>query len=737
MFKRAGLLLQNACRFSAVAWFSLSLYGAEAPSVAVRQLEGKITVDGRLDEPAWRGAPDIAGFTQVEPRPGEAPSEATQVWVVYSKDALYVAVRCEDSRPGSIVATEMRRDASLDENDNIELVIDTYHDHRNAYYFATNASGALVDGRITENRRPATEWDGIWNVRTRIDPAGWTAEFEIPFKTLGFNPEQQEWGFNISRYLARRRETSRWASPSLDVQLNQVERAGNLIGLEGLSQGVGLDVKPYGLTGFTRDAYSSNLWSGTAEAGLDVFYRITSNLISSTTINTDFAETEVDTRQVNLTRFPLFFPEKRGFFLEDAGIFEFAGAAERRGPPGMGGADLMPFFSRRIGLLAGQEVPILLGQKITGKLGRFDVGLLDVQTDELVLDRERVAPSKNLSVGRVKANFLKQSYIGAIFTNGDPTGSRASRTGGVDLRLATSNFLGWNKNLSLMLFGSKVSASGVDRRDLAYGGEIAFPNDLLSMSQKWITIGENYDPALGFVPRKGVRISSTTAEFRPRPNAGGIRQLSFEFAFDDYYSLAHHAVETKEISLTPFQAFFDSGDMLNYEWQWNTERLFEPWDISRGIRLPAGKYNFNMHSVVARTSETRPVSFEARFGAGSFFSGTRRQVESAFVWRKDKHLTTSLQMESNWVSLKEGDFNTSLIMYRLDYSFTPFISLANFVQYDTESRNVGLQSRFRWILKPGNDLFVVLNHSWQENMFDRFEAAQTRFRVKFNYTFRF
>jgi len=709
-----------------------------APGVAARRLEGEIRIDGVLSEPAWRSEPGIATFIQVEPRSGEAPTDATKVWLAYSKDALYVAVRCEDARPGAIVATEMRRDAQIDENDHVAFILDTYHDHRNAYYFATNAAGALVDGRITENRDAATEWDGIWMVRTSIDERGWSAEFEIPFKTIGFDPRVRDWGFNISRYVARGRESSRWASPSLDVQLSHVSRAGTLTGLEGLTQGVGLDVKPYGIAGVTRDRAASEPWEGTADAGADIFYRITSNLISSTTINTDFAETEADARQVNLTRFPLFFPEKRGFFLEDAGIFEFAQSAERQGPPGMGGGgDLIPFFSRRIGLLRGDEVPILVGEKLTGKIGRFDVGLLDVQTRELTRGDSRIAPSRNLAVARVKANFGNQSYVGAIFTNGDPAGEASNQLGGVDLKLATSNFMGRGKNLSLMLFGSKTRTSGVEGRDTAYGGEVSFPNDLVSLSQKWIEIGEHYNPALGFVPRRGVRITSTSAEYRPRPDIAGVRQLSFEFEYSDYYSLVHRASETREIALTPFQAFFHSGEMVEYEFGWNRERLFEPWDVTEGVELPTGVYEFSRHAVSAMTSEGRPLSARVELGTGSFFSGTRRSVAGEFTWRKDRHVTAALELERNWLSLKEGDFDTTLVMFRFDAAFTPFVSLSNFVQYDSESKNIGLQSRFRWILRPGNELFLVLNHGWEENQFDRFASTQSRVRLKVNYTLRF
>lgn len=718
------------------------LQAQEKNKVTVRELSGDIKVDGVLDEPAWQQEPSIANLTQVEPYSGEDPTEETKVWLAYNKDALYIAVQCKDSHPEQIVATAMQRDAMLMENDNIEIILDTYHDHRNAYFFSTNPAGAMVDGRITENQFASLEWDGIWNVRIHNNGNGWTAEFEIPFKTIGFNPNISEWGFNISRYLARKRELSRWASPSLDVQMHHVVQAGQITGMKDLSQGVGLDIKPYGITGFTRDIYKPDLWEPEYDGGADIFYRITSNLVSSTTINTDFAETEVDTRQINLTRFALFFPEKRSFFLEDAGTFEFAKGGHV-GPPFMNnGGDLIPFFSRRIGLVNGIEVPLRIGQKFTGKIGRFDIGLLDVQTgrqDASENPEGYAIASKNLSVGRIKANFLSQSYVGAMFTNGDPTGLTSNQMGGIDFKLATSNFLNTNKNLSLMLFGSRTNTTGLDKRNNAYGGTISYPNDLMELQYKWVNIGENYNPALGFVPRTGVRISSVTAEVSPRPEAWGIRQLAFEVNYNDYYSLIHQEWESRELRINPVRLDLNSGEMIGYDYTRNEEQLFEPWTISyrNDVTLPAGTYTFGAHKFFFFTSERRPFSVHADFGTGSFYSGTRHQLGGELTWRKDRHLTTSFSLEQNWIRLPEGDFNTSLLLYRLDYSFTPFITLSNFIQYDTESANIGLQSRLRWIFTPGREIFVVLNHNWQENEFDRFESAQTRFRVKLNYTFRF
>jgi hypothetical protein len=737
--KPSNRLIQIVFLCASVAFVS-GLYpsplgAADVRRAPVHRVTGKIQVDGNLNEPEWRDNPGIGDFVQNVPHSGERPTEATQVSLAYSKDALYIAVRCNDRSPRRIVATEMRRDAELRDNDNIEIVLDTYHDHRNAYYFATNAVGAMVDGRITENQGPKMEWDGVWNVRTRIDDQGWTAEFEIPFKTMGFSPGMQTWGFNISRRVARLLETSRWASPSLDVQLSHTAKAGEITGLEGLSQGVGLDVKPYGIAGFSRDIETGTGVTATADAGVDFFYRVTSNLVSSTTINTDFAETEVDARQVNLTRFELFFPEKRSFFLEDAGVFDFAQS-------GGGGYhhqsnDMLPFFSRRVGLVSEREVPIRIGEKLTGKLGRFDVGLLDVRTGNLKEQGNVLVPATNLAVGRVKANFLSQSYLGAMFTSGDPSGLAHNSFAGADLKLATANFLKSEKNLSLTLFGSKTRTTSVRGRDTSYGGVISYPNDFISGEYKWMKIEENFNPALGFVPRPGVRISSGRIEAAPRPNFWNIRQMRFSVNYSDYYSLRQRAAETTQLQVSPFLLEFNGGEELSYEWSRSTEELFEPWEIHDGIIVQPGKQRFSSHNVRGSSSQTKPFSIGADFASGSFYSGTRKEFGLDLTWRKNRHLSTALKMEQNWIRLKEGSFNAIVLMYRLDYSFTPLIGLTNFVQYDTDSQNIGLQSRLRWILTPGNEFFVVFNQGWEQDRLDRFESSQTRFRVKLNYTLRF
>jgi len=707
------------------ALIPLSLFAGEARVTRAHLIPEKIRIDGNVDKRVWAELEPIGEFVQRVPKTGAPPTERTEVKIAYTRDALYFAIRCFDSQPKRIIALEMGRDAGLNHDDNVEILLDTFSDGRNAYYFSTNPAGALVEGRITDNSETRTNWDAVWNVRTRIDERGWTAEVEIPFKSLSFDPKRGDWGFNIARQVGRLREESRWASPEYDVQFNSVAKAGRLEALEGLTQGVGLDLKPYGVGGLSHRYSTGAGTSSVRTAGLDAFYRITPNLVSSTTLNTDFAETEVDERRVNLTRFPLFFPEKRAFFLEDAGVFDFARSERDEN-------DVLPFFSRRIGLFNGKEVPILVGEKLTGKVGRFDVGMMEVRTRD-----SDVAPARNFAIGRVKVNFLKESYIGALFTGGDPSGTGSNRVGGIDLRLATSDFRNRGKNLALTLFASKSATTGISGRDNAYGAEIAYPNDLLFLRGTWRVIGDNYDPALGFVERPGTRFTDLRAEIKPRPGFWHIRQMSHEMQWTSYYNLSRRAVESRQLFLAPINWEFENGEHLEFNWNPTFERLFEPFEIHPGVVIPAGSYWFHRGQAEFSTAENKPLVLEASWEFGTFYNGTNHELTTEVKWRKDRHLATSLALEQFFVNLPAGKFRTRLVEYRLDYSFTPFLTLANFVQYDTDSRNIGLQSRFRWILSPGNDLFFVLNHAWQQNTLDRWEAYQTKVRAKFGYTFRF
>ncbi len=691
------------------------------------RLDEAIRIDGSLNDPAWQVAEPIGDLVQREPRPGQTPSERTEVRLAYDSDALYIGVRCFDSQPGRLRSTQMRRDASLLDDDNIQILLDTFHDRRNAYYFATNPAGVFVDGTISDNNAANLNWDGMWMVKTRVQPDGWTAEFRIPFKTVAFDPNTRSWGLNVSRRIARLREESRWMSANLDSEFYLVARAGDVEGLEGLEQGIGLDVKPYGLAGYSRDLQRQPVNDLEGDAGVDVFYRITANLVSSTSINTDFAETEVDTRQINLTRFPVLFPERRTFFLEDSGIFEFAA--------GPGTKDFTPFFSRRIGLVDGQEVSILFGQKITGRVGRWDLGIMDVQTRD-----SAIAPARNFFVGRAKANFWSQSFLGALVTRGEPTGKTTNSQVGVDLKIATANIFGSGKNFRSLLYGSKTNTPGKQGDDMFWGGEIVYPNDLLYLWYRWRYVGQNYNPALGFMRRIGVKESAFGSNYRPRPKFWNMRQVSFKLYYIDYFNLHEQQIETRRWTSTPLEIEFNSGEHVAYNWTPTFERLFSPFQIHKGTTIAPGAYWFYRNTLTFETAQKRPFSFLLRAETGSFYSGTSHEFSPQVVWRKDRHLTTSFELQQYWVNLKEGSFRTRLALYRLDYAFSPRLSLSNFVQYDTDTKNLGLQSRLRYMINPGNELFFVINHAWQYVTLDRterLEAIMTNARVKLNYTFRF
>ncbi|HYN01575.1 MAG TPA: DUF5916 domain-containing protein, partial [Vicinamibacteria bacterium] len=383
--------------------------------------DGPVKLDGRLDEADWANAAPIGPLTQTEPEEGAPPGEATEVRVLRDDDNLYFGIRSFDRDPSGIAATKMGRDGDLEGDDHVLVVLDTFGDRRNGFFFAVTPRGARAEGQISNNSESLNfDWDGIWDAAARVDGEGWTAELAIPFKTLRFKKEIAAWGLNVQRYVARRQETDRWTAARRDVWISNLSEAGRLEGLSGARQGRGLDVRPY-LSGGATDG------AGEVKAGGDVFMNVTPNLTASLTVNTDFAETEADDRQVNLTRFPLFFPEKRSFFLEGAGIFEAAGL-------GSTNSDLLPFYSRRIGLYRGEEVPILAGLKASGRVDRWNAGLLDVETgrtDGLDIDRQ------NLLAARVSRNLFRQSFVGGYLTHGNPSGAGGNTLAGIDARLAT------------------------------------------------------------------------------------------------------------------------------------------------------------------------------------------------------------------------------------------------------------------------------------------------------------
>ncbi len=697
---------------------------AQTPRAQVLQTGEKIRVDGKLDEFAWETASSIGNLVQVLPKQGEEPGEKTEVRVLVSHEALYFGILCFDRTPDAIIATQLTRDAELEVDDNLSIVLDPFFDHRNGFFFTINPNGARADGQISNSAEFTNlDWDGIWNAHSRITSEGWVAEIEIPFKTLRFKPGQSVWGLNVQRIIKRNNETNRWSGARRDIWLSNLAEAGRLEGIPNVRQGMGLDIRPYGL--MLRK--EGNEWE--VDGGLDISKNLAPNLNASLTINTDFAETEADARQVNLTRFALFYPEKRSFFLEGAGVFEVS-----TGNPMM--PDLIPFFSRRIGLMqqggVTSEVPILAGAKITGRQSRYNIGFLDVQTDavdSIGLD------GQNLLAARVSRDFWKQSYVGGIFTRGNPSGLGNNTLVGADARFATSSFRD-KKNLSLSLFAFRTDDEFSNAVDYAGGFSIDYPNDKWFANLSWKQIGDDFNAALGFVPRTGIRKTNAMFMFRPRPEKAGIRQITFH-AFPELITNLDNRIDNWRVAISPFEVEFNSGDMFEFEILPQFERLSFPFPISRNVTVPAGSYQTTRYGVRAETATKRPwvVNFEAEFG--DFYSGTRRDVELELTLKPSHHLILGLRAERADVSLEQGDFFTQLFGLGADYNFSPNVSWANLVQYDNESRMLGFQTRFRWILRPGNDLFLVLNRGWFRTLDGDYVSSYDRGTVKLHYTFRF
>ncbi|MDR0310994.1 MAG: DUF5916 domain-containing protein, partial [Acidobacteriota bacterium] len=600
----------------------------QTPGAKAFHIDEPIRLDGRLDEPAWKSAVPIGNLIQVLPREGEAPRERTEVRVLVDGNALYFGITCFDSDPSSIIATQLTRDANLGVDDSITIVLDPFFDQRNGFFFTVNSSGARADGQISNNSDSMSrEWDGIWDASARITDEGWTAEIVIPFKTLRFAPDQSVWGLNVERVHKRYNETSRWAGARRDIWISNLAEAGRLEGLPRIRQGMGLDIRPYGL--ITRR--EGNEWK--FDGGLDVSKNLTPNLNASFTLNTDFAETEVDTRQVNLTRFPLLYPEKRTFFLEGAGVFDTATVAGTPFP------DLIPFFSRRIGLTEDgiTEVPVIVGGKITGRQSGYNIGIMNVMTgdvDEIGLD------SQNLFAARVSRDLWKQSYVGGIFTSGNPSGYGGNTLVGADARFATSSFQG-NKNLSLSLYMMRTNDELSDTSDYAAGFALEYPNDRWFANIGWKQIGEDFRPALGFVPRTGIRKANAALMFRPRPETGGIRQF-VTHVFPEIITDLNNNIESWFINISPLEVRLDSGDDFDFEIRPQFDRISNPagWQINprRGIIIPEGDYQFTRYRTKIETATKRRwvINFYTQFG--DFYSGTRRDLDIELLLKPSSRL---------------------------------------------------------------------------------------------------
>ncbi|MCP3984553.1 MAG: carbohydrate binding family 9 domain-containing protein [bacterium] len=717
--------MRSGLRWLALGWLlATSAALAETPSAELSALPEEVpppTIDGVLEDEAWDHAVLLSPLVQVVPVEGGPPSERTEVRITYDRNALYIAVQAFDRAPDQIIASGMRRDTSLRPDDRISVMIDTFHDHRNAFLFSTNPNGSRYDGIVEDNYSFKAEWDGIWYTKSRIHEDGWSSEFAIPFKSLSFDPAGTTWGFNLLRTVRRHNEENRWASAKQNKSMVDVSEAGDLTGLRGLEQGLGLDIKPAGSIGWTHDRTSDRSFSN-LDPSLDVFYRVTPSITAALTTNTDFSDAAVDSRQVNLSRFALFFPETRDFFLQDAGIFDFPVG-------GTGATNGIPFFSRRIGLSGGGDViPIRIGTKITGRTGPLNFGALNVQ-----MAGHGDVDAKNLSVGRAKLNIGEESFVGLIATHGDPLTNGSNSLISGDLNLRTSKIFG-NQILEFRSWLQHSTTSGPVGDDTAWSARLAYPNDLWNWALDIKQVGEDFNPALGFVNRPETRQSIASLRRRWRP-AGSAVRIYEASAFGIVTTDLGNDLESLYVSSNG-RIENHAGDFIKLEGNIQTEVLETAFEILPGIVVPKDRYDFSRVTLSGGTATSRPLAAELSFGAGTFYSGHIRAGRALLEWRASKHFFASLEFLQNSVRLHEGNFTTRLGRVNINVVFTPDLSWETFMQFDNLSNSLGWNSRLRWILRPGEEIVFVWNQAFDTTNYD-LRGERTNLIGKVSWTFRF
>ena len=681
-------------------------------TVRAIRLDAPIVMDGLLTEAVYEEVPAITGFIQQEPVEGQPATERTEAWVLFDDENIYISARCWQSRMDQVVANEMRRD-EIFRNDNFAIVFDTFHDQRTGVLFRANPIGALMDMEFTEEPTFNIDWNTVWDVRTEYFDGGWTVEFVIPFRSLRYPAGAgRSWGINLGRTVLSKNERSflTLIPASLSSRgFTTAAYAGNLVGLEVPDDSINIDVKPYAIGGLTSDLSMPNPIENqlNGDAGVDVKYKITQSLTADFTINTDFAQVEVDEQQVNLTRFSLFFPEKREFFLEGKGLFEFAGgrgfsgggsSAYRRGRQGTNTPVL--FFSRRIGLENGRVIPIRAGGRLTGKMGPFSIGALSIQTEGAgTID----LPSTNYSVLRIKRDVLRRSSIGGVFTGR----SASTVSQGSNQAYGVDGVFTFYDNVNLNAYIAKTQTGGLVGDDLSYRGQFNYAGDRYGLQLEQLSVGANFNPEIGFVRRHDFRRSFGSARFSPRLRRWeSIRKLSWDASLD-YTTDGAGLLETR-VQSGVFGVEFENSDEFFIDQSLNYEFLKAPFEISPGISIPVGGYEFANTRFGYAFGPQRTFSGNASVEYGTFFGGNKTSVT---LIRPRVEITPQISLEPimslNWLDLPQGAFATTLVSSRVTYTLTPRFFVGALVQYNSSGRSVGTNARLRWEYQPGSELFVV------------------------------
>ena len=691
-----------------LAW-SAAAAVAQAPSDVRAGRADAMRLDGIPDEAAWRTADSITGLTQRDPAEGEPASERTVVRFLAGREGLWVGFRCYDRDPEHVVRAQLRRDADLDSDDHVSLFLDPLRDRRSGYVFRVNANGAMYDGEYAGGHHENDDWNGVWDARARVGADGWTAELFIPWQTLRYRRDDGAWGLNVSRYIRDTNEEVLWRGWSRQQGLLFTDAEGTLSGLGALPARRLTEWRPFASAtarDYDRDYApdGSYVLSGdreaSAKAGLDGKVAVAPTLTADLTANTDFAQVEVDQQVVNLTRFPVFFPEKRPFFLEASGTFDF-GQEERT----------QAFYSRRIGLGADRApVAIVGGARLTGRVGPERIGLLAVRTG----DGENAVDV----AARVKHDVLSRGYVGGIVTaHGGPGVRGTALTAGADYELP---FVVAGQNLTVQGFAAMTRDSAGAPSATAWRFFVDFPND---WTDSWFALNRieaGFDPALGFVRQTGVWRHTGQFEFSPRPHALGIRKLTFKVIEWDVSLDIDGGLDNASYEVVPFSAEFESGAEVELSLRRSIDVPPEDFDIwekptASGpglITIPAGRYAWNRASLDFRTSSGRPVGFAVEAGAGRFYTGTSTSLEGSVELRLAPHVIAGGDVSSEWVRLPEGRFTARTASVRLDYAVNPRLGSTLWLQWDNESERLTSNVRLHWIPRPGSDAYLVWNSAW-------------------------
>ena len=686
-------------------------------SVTVPQLATRIELDGVIDDSEWRDAVRITDFEQFSPGSGEPPTEPTEFLLAMDDDSLYIAARFGDSDTAGIKRAQLVQGQGVVNDDYAQILLDTYNDRRTGYIFYVNPNGVQRDGLLLGGLSYNMDWDGIWQAAAAVNEKGWAAEIAIPFKTLAFDRDGDVWGINLIRAIRRKREDVAWMQRDRRITLDV---SGEMRGMRGRDQGVGLDIVP-SVAIAERENFQLDRSSLYAKPSLDAFWRITPSLGGALTLNTDFSATDVDDRQVNLTRFSQFFPEKRDFFLEDSEIFEFGGLTQNG----------RPFFSRTIGLTAGgQAIDLEAGTRLTGKIGRNSVGLLAVRQEAAAgLD------AANVFVARGYRGFGEQSTIGGIVTVGDPATGNDNTLYGLDLALRDQRRFGGF--VEARAWVQQSSTPGRQGDEGAWGVSLGWPNDRVDALVSYNEIGRDFRPALGFANRTGIGEWYGKYRYRHRfPRGGRLRSWLGGFEARQVEDEAGR-LESRSIAFTPLSVDTQPGDLLSVDLARYTEVLVRPFVLPGNLRVPVGRYDFDRVRLYGATAGFRPVSVTWDLEAGDFYDGRRRDARVGVNWRPNRHWSLGTQWQTNRIELPRGDFTARVWSMNANYAFNVRWAWLNIAQYDNVSRRIGLNSRLRWWPTQGQVAYLVVNYDWREDQAGNFQPFLAETTVKFTYTLRF